>query len=33
MEVISKTFTPEFRNRLDGIIQFADLQKATIPMW
>src|SRR5690554_2596981 len=30
MEVISKTFTPEFRNRLDGIIQFADLQKATI---
>ncbi len=30
MEVISKTFTPEFRNRLDGIIQFADLQKDTI---
>ncbi|WP_166255366.1 ATP-dependent Clp protease ATP-binding subunit ClpA [Marinobacter salicampi] len=30
MEVITKTFTPEFRNRLDGIIQFADLQKETI---
>ena len=30
MEIISKTFTPEFRNRLDGIIQFGDLQPATI---
>ncbi|WP_018403024.1 ATP-dependent Clp protease ATP-binding subunit ClpA [Marinobacter gelidimuriae] len=30
MEIISKTFTPEFRNRLDGIIQFADLQRQTI---
>ncbi|WP_166265859.1 ATP-dependent Clp protease ATP-binding subunit ClpA [Marinobacter caseinilyticus] len=30
MEVITKTFTPEFRNRLDGIIQFADLQRETI---
>ena len=30
MEVISKTFTPEFRNRLDGIIQFSDLQIDTI---
>ncbi len=25
MEVITKTFTPEFRNRLDGIIQFSSL--------
>ncbi|QCF25665.1 ATP-dependent Clp protease ATP-binding subunit ClpA [Hydrocarboniclastica marina] len=30
MEVISKTFTPEFRNRLDGIIQFASLQPESI---
>jgi len=30
MEVINKTFTPEFRNRLDAIIQFAGLQKETI---
>ncbi len=30
MEVITKSFTPEFRNRLDSIIQFADLQKDTI---
>ncbi|MGO1233964.1 MAG: ATP-dependent Clp protease ATP-binding subunit ClpA, partial [Marinobacter sp.] len=30
MEIITKTFTPEFRNRLDGIIQFRDLQKGTI---
>jgi ATP-dependent Clp protease ATP-binding subunit ClpA len=30
MEIISKTFTPEFRNRLDGIIQFGDLQMDTI---
>lgn len=25
MEIINKTFTPEFRNRLDGIIQFRSL--------
>ncbi|MFE8071625.1 ATP-dependent Clp protease ATP-binding subunit ClpA [Marinobacteraceae bacterium S3BR75-40.1] len=30
MEVINKTFTPEFRNRLDGIIQFSSLQPETI---
>ncbi|MEH6561739.1 MAG: ATP-dependent Clp protease ATP-binding subunit ClpA, partial [Marinobacter sp.] len=30
MEIISKTFTPEFRNRLDSIIQFGDLKKETI---
>lgn len=30
MEVISKTFTPEFRNRLDGIIQFSALQPESI---
>ena len=30
MEIINKTFTPEFRNRLDGIIQFASLQPETI---
>ena len=30
MEIISKTFTPEFRNRLDGIIQFANLERHTI---
>lgn len=30
MEVINKTFTPEFRNRLDGIIQFSALKKDTI---
>ena len=30
MEVIRKQFTPEFRNRLDGIIQFAPLNKNTI---
>jgi len=30
MEVIRKMFTPEFRNRLDGIIQFAPLQKDVI---
>ncbi|MBK8972983.1 MAG: ATP-dependent Clp protease ATP-binding subunit ClpA [Hahellaceae bacterium] len=30
MEVITKMFTPEFRNRLDGIIQFEPLQPATI---
>ena len=27
MEIIRKTFTPEFRNRLDGIIQFAALSR------
>ncbi|MCP5160564.1 MAG: ATP-dependent Clp protease ATP-binding subunit ClpA [Hahellaceae bacterium] len=30
MEVINRTFTPEFRNRLDGIIQFGALTKGTI---
>ncbi len=30
MEVIRKTFAPEFRNRLDGIIQFASLDPKTI---
>ena len=30
MEVIKKLFTPEFRNRLDGIIQFKQLDAATI---
>jgi len=30
MEVISRTFTPEFRNRLDGIIQFAPLSPTMI---
>lgn len=30
MEVIRKMFTPEFRNRLDGIIQFAPLQQDVI---
>lgn len=30
MEIISKTFTPEFRNRLDTIIQFGDLQRDSI---
>ncbi len=30
LEYINKLFTPEFRNRLDGIIQFAPLQPATI---
>lgn len=30
MEVITKMFTPEFRNRLDGIIQFEPLAPATI---
>ena len=29
-EVIKKTFTPEFRNRLDGIIQFQPLDETTI---
>lgn len=30
MEVITRTFTPEFRNRLDGIIQFAPLSPQMI---
>ncbi|AZZ91629.1 ATP-dependent Clp protease ATP-binding subunit ClpA [Hahella sp. KA22] len=30
MEIITKTFTPEFRNRLDGIIQFGPLDATTI---
>ncbi|MEM6640309.1 MAG: AAA family ATPase, partial [Pseudomonadota bacterium] len=30
MEVLRKSFTPEFRNRLDGIIQFGPLEKSTI---
>ena len=30
MEVIKKSFTPEFRNRLDGIIQFGALVPETI---
>jgi ATP-dependent Clp protease ATP-binding subunit ClpA len=29
-EVIKRTFTPEFRNRLDGIIQFKGLDERTI---
>jgi ATP-dependent Clp protease ATP-binding subunit ClpA len=30
MEVIKRAFTPEFRNRLDGIIQFKPLEKDAI---
>ncbi len=30
MEALNKLFTPEFRNRLDGIIQFAPLSRATV---
>jgi ATP-dependent Clp protease ATP-binding subunit ClpA len=30
MEIIRRGFTPEFRNRLDAIIQFAALDRATI---
>jgi ATP-dependent Clp protease ATP-binding subunit ClpA len=30
MEAIRRLFTPEFRNRLDAVIQFAPLSKATI---
>lgn len=30
MEAINKMFTPEFRNRLDGIIQFVALQKDVV---
>ena len=29
-EAIKKLFTPEFRNRLDAIINFSDLDKSTI---
>lgn len=30
MEALNKLFTPEFRNRLDGIIQFAPLSRDTV---
>ncbi len=30
MEIIKRSFTPEFRNRLDGIIQFEPLEKETV---
>ena len=30
MEAINKFFTPEFRNRIDSIVQFAPLNKSTI---
>jgi ATP-dependent Clp protease ATP-binding subunit ClpA len=30
MEMIKKTFTPEFRNRLDAIVQFKSLDSTTI---
>ncbi|MDA7995524.1 MAG: ATP-dependent Clp protease ATP-binding subunit ClpA [Gammaproteobacteria bacterium] len=30
MEAVKKTFSPEFRNRLDGIIRFNSLDQATI---
>jgi ATP-dependent Clp protease ATP-binding subunit ClpA len=30
MEIIKKSFTPEFRNRLDGIIQFASLDPHSV---
>jgi ATP-dependent Clp protease ATP-binding subunit ClpA len=30
MEALNKLFTPEFRNRLDAIIQFAPLSRATV---
>lgn len=30
MEAVSKTFTPEFRNRLDSIIQFAPLSEEVV---
>ena len=29
-EIIKRTFTPEFRNRLDAIIQFSPLDSKTI---
>ncbi|TCS42481.1 ATP-dependent Clp protease ATP-binding subunit ClpA [Reinekea marinisedimentorum] len=30
MEAIKRAFTPEFRNRLDGIVQFAPLEKEVV---
>ncbi|MBS0001463.1 MAG: ATP-dependent Clp protease ATP-binding subunit ClpA [Thioalkalivibrio sp.] len=30
MEMLKRTFTPEFRNRLDGVIQFGALDEVTI---
>ena len=30
LEILKKTFTPEFRNRLDAIVQFDELDKRTI---
>jgi ATP-dependent Clp protease ATP-binding subunit ClpA len=30
MEIIKKTFTPEFRNRLDGVVQFAPLAQEVV---
>ncbi len=30
LEILKKTFTPEFRNRLDAIVQFDELDKQTI---
>jgi ATP-dependent Clp protease ATP-binding subunit ClpA len=30
MEALKRVFTPEFRNRLDAVVQFAPLEKATI---
>ena len=30
MEIIKKSFSPEFRNRLDGIVQFGNLNSETI---
>jgi ATP-dependent Clp protease ATP-binding subunit ClpA len=30
MEIIKKTFTPEFRNRLDGVVQFAPLGQEVV---
>ena len=30
MEAVNRTFSPEFRNRLDAIVQFAPLSQATI---
>jgi ATP-dependent Clp protease ATP-binding subunit ClpA len=33
MEAIRRLFTPEFRNRLDAIIQFAPLSKSPSSAW
>ena len=30
IEIIKRTFTPEFRNRMDAIIQFSPLDQKTI---